>query len=125
MTAVTGHILIAEDDTFLTEIMQKSLGSHNVRVSVVQDGQAAIDVITATPPDMLLLDLLMPQVDGFAVLEHMKAMNHSFPVIVLSNLSDDVHKKKCAAFNVSEYFVKSDMNEDQLWPIVQKYLPAA
>ncbi len=115
------HVLIAEDDAFLTEIMQRALTEHGVRVSVAKDGQEAIDAMDATPPDLLLLDLLMPRVDGCAVLRHVREKGYSFPVIVLSNLSDGTQRAKCGNLSPDGYFVKSDMDDDALWSIVEKY----
>lgn len=66
------HVLIAEDEAFLLKMIRKTLSKHGARVSTAQDGQEAIDRMDADPPDLLLLDLLMPHVDGFAVLQHRK-----------------------------------------------------
>lgn len=117
------HILVAEDDTFLVGIMRNVLNKHNMRVSSARNGQEAIDIIEKDPPFLLLLDLLMPHVDGYAVLEYMKKKNAKFPVLICSNLSDKTNKEKCKKFDIKEYCIKSDMDDEQLWPIVRKYIP--
>lgn len=116
------HILVAEDEVLLLGMMRSILSKHGVRVSTARNGQEAIDIIDKDPPDILLLDLLMPQVDGYAVLEHRKKKKLKFPVVVCSNLSDKANIIKCDGLNVNEYLIKSDMDDDQIWAIVEKYL---
>lgn len=116
------HVVIAEDDAFLVEMMRKAVDGHGARVSVAHDGREAIDVIDRDPPDLLLLDLLMPQVDGFAVLRHRRDQKMTFPVVVCSNLSDKASIVKCHEFDVNEYLIKSDMDDDQIWTVVEKYV---
>src|SRR3989338_5148600 len=122
MSTQSKHILVAEDEAFILTMMQKVLTGHGVRVSTALNGQEAIDIIDKDLPDLLLLDLLMPQVDGFAVLEHRKKKNMTFPVFVCTNLSDKKTIIRCDEFDVSEYLIKSDMDDDQIWTAVEKYL---
>lgn len=122
MTDTKKHVLIAEDDAFLAEIMQRVLSERGLRVSVARDGQEAIDAIEKERPSLLLLDLLMPNVDGYGVLIHLQEKKIVLPVIVLSNLSDKMNGDRCRQLGVESYFVKSDMDEDQLWPLVDGIL---
>lgn len=115
------HILIAEDDTFLSNMMSVSLVSHGVRVSVAPTGREAIDILRSDPPDLLLLDLHMPHVDGYAVLQERQAREMPLPVIICSNSSDKKNRDRCTAFGVQEYIAKCDMDREQLWPVVEKY----
>jgi two-component system response regulator RstA len=118
-------ILVAEDDPFLGETVRLSLLDHDVRVVLVGDGEQAIAALDKEQPDVLLLDLLMPKKDGLAVLQHIKERQYVFPIIILSNLSGDMTPEKCFALGAKDYLVKSDMDEEELWPCVQKYLPSA
>lgn len=72
--------------------------------------------------DLLFLDLLMPRKDGFAVLEHMKEKQYSFPVVVLSNLTEPSDEERCFALGAKEYIVKSQLDSGELWERVKKYL---
>ncbi len=116
------HVIVAEDEAFLLEMIQKSLVRHGVRVSTAMNGKEAINLIDQDPPDLLLLDLIMPHVDGFAVLEHRKKKKMNFPVFVCTNLSDKKNILRCHEFGVTEYLIKSDMDDDQIWNAVEKYL---
>ncbi len=122
MNTLQKHVLVAEDEAFLLSMMRSVLTRHGVRVSTAVDGQEAIDIMDKDLPDLLLLDLLMPHVDGFAVLKHRKEKNFTFPVIVCSNLSDKKSMIRCHEFDVSEYIIKSDMDDDQIWKVVEKYV---
>ncbi len=116
------HVLIAEDEALLLGMMRSILTKHGARVSTASNGQEAIDVLNTDPPDLLLLDLLMPKVDGFAVLRHRKDKKMRFPVVVCSNLSDKTSINTCHGFDVNEYLIKSDMDDDHIWSVVEKYI---
>jgi CheY-like chemotaxis protein len=116
------HVLIAEDDTILADMMGKILSKKDLRVTVTYNGQEALEIMEEEVPDLLLLDILMPVVDGHAVLETMKKKELNCPVIVLSNLSDKKTKEKCRRMHAKNYFVKSDMDDDALWLAVKMFL---
>ncbi len=119
---MTHSILLAEDEAFLKETIQLELEEHGVQVKAVMNGEEAIEELEKTQPDLLLLDLLMPKKDGYAVLQHIRQKGYAFPVIILSNLSNEIDRDKCLALGAKDYFVKSDMDEDELWPKIQQYL---
>jgi len=116
------QVLIAEDDTFLTNIMGKVFKQHGIRVVLVNNGQEALEALKREVPDVLLLDLLMPVLDGFGVMKAMKEKHVQCPIVVVSNVGDKVTRDKCKAFHVKAYLVKSDMDDDALWPAIEKYL---
>ncbi len=120
---MTHTILIAEDDTFFSETIQLVLREHQVKTLIAKNGEEAIQMIDKRQPDLLLLDLLMPKKDGFAVLQYIREKRYTFPVIILSNLSDEMDDELCEELGVKGYYVKSDMDEDQLWPRIKKHLP--
>ena len=115
-------ILIAEDDPFLTKMYALNLQAENTDIEIVGNGELAIIAMDKKQPDILLLDLLMPKVDGFAVLEHIKKKQYRFPVIVLSNLSQEIDQKRCTQLGAKDYFVKSDMDLDELSKKVQEMM---
>ena len=116
------HVLVAEDDAFFRETIQLALEEHGVHVETSKHGGEAIAAMDKRQPDLLLLDLLMPHTDGFRVLAHVREMGYTFPVVILSNLSDDIDNEKCFSLGAKDYFIKSDMDEDELWPKIEKYL---
>ncbi len=70
----------------------------------------------------MVLDLLMPKTDGFAVLKALQEHDIKNPVIVMTNLSDDTNRDKCMKMGAVGFFVKSDIGEDEIWPLVSKHL---
>lgn len=122
---MTPTVLVGEDEPFFQEAVQWVLQSHGVNVILARDGDAVIASLRRDKPDLLLLDLVMPGTDGFAVLEHMRREGIKVPTIVLSNLSEDIDTETCAALGVRRHCVKSDMDIDDLWPVVRECLPAS
>ena len=119
-------VLIAEDNALLIKMYQRFFEDEcaelDIEVQLAFDGQQAIDSIEQSQPDLLLLDLLMPEVDGFDVLEFRKHKGYSFPVVILSNLSKDIDVKRCKEMGVADYFVKSDMDLSDLGPLIKKHI---
>ena len=118
----TNTILIVEDEPFLRDIIQMSLLEHNASVAVASNGAEAIDAIEKNEPALLLLDLLMPRVDGYVVLQHIRDKGYTFPVVVLSNLGDPLEQEKCLNLGVKDFIIKSNLDEDELWNKVSVYL---
>ena len=116
------HILIAEDEASLAGVMGEVLSKSNVSVTVTHNGREALEAMEKKVPDVLILDILMPVLDGHGVMKAMKEKHLHCPVIVVSNLSDQITRDKCKEFHVKDYFVKSDMDDDDLWPAIQKFL---
>ena len=123
MNTQSKHILIAEDEASLADVMEEVLRKNNVRVTVTHNGKEALEVMEKEVPDVLLLDILMPVLDGHGVMKAMKEKQLRCPVIVVSNLSDEVTRDKCKKeANVKAYFVKSDMDDNDLWAVLKTYL---
>ena len=83
-------ILIIEDDSFLQGLASRKLQSQGYEISIAKDAEEGLKVLEGNVPDMILLDLLLPNVDGFEFLEKIRANDtwKDIPVIVFSNLSE-------------------------------------
>ena len=122
------HILIADDDHLFVDILRMGFEKHagsGYTVSAVENGQHTIKMLSERKPDMLILDLRMPNLDGYGVLQHMKENHTSVPVIIVTYYQDDMHKKKAEQFGVKSYLVKSDWKIEQLVNEIVKHLAAA
>ena len=115
-------VLITEDDQFLIKMYKLNLEQEGIEIDIAKNGEEAIAAMDKEQPSLLLLDLLMPKVDGFSVLEHYKEKAYDFPVIILSNLSQDVDREKCKELGAKDYFVKSDTDIEELVNMVKKYI---
>jgi len=102
------HILIAEDERPLAHALQLKLEHEGHIVIVASNGQEALDAIATTSFDVILLDVMMPEVDGFHVLKSLT--NHPNPpyVVVLSNLSQHEDEEKAFGLGAKKYFIKSN-----------------
>lgn len=106
-----GRILLVEDDKFLATALSDKLAREGFVVIKAANGQEAAAKIRLERPDLVLLDLIMPQKNGFEVLAEMKLepLTKHIPVIVLSNLGQEADIKKAKDLGASDYLVKSDV----------------
>jgi DNA-binding response OmpR family regulator len=103
-----GKILIAEDEKPLASALALKLMSAGYEAHVVTDGQQALEKLAKEKFDVLLLDLIMPKLDGFMVLEAIGLSMPGMRIMVLSNLGQEEDLKRVAAYGIKDYFVKSD-----------------
>lgn len=122
MRTTPKHVLIAEDDKFLAGVVGKFLSGHGLQVTIAHDGRETVEAIEKTKPHLLLLDILLPVLDGHGVLKAIKEKKIDCPVIVMSNLSDKRIKQRCKEMRVKAYFVKSDLDEASLLPAIKRYM---
>ncbi|MCF7845066.1 MAG: response regulator [Kiritimatiellales bacterium] len=115
-------ILIAEDEDFIANLYKLNLEEHGVEVEVVPNGKIAIESLERSKPDLFLLDLLMPEVDGFQVLKHIKEQGWKLSIVILTNLSQEIDKAQCTELGAEDYLVKSDLSVEELWGNISKYL---
>lgn len=80
----SGHVLVVDDDKDTRELVRRQLTEEGFRVQEASDGREAMLKIRADPPAMMVLDLVMPEVDGFEVMERLQRAGHRFPVVVLT-----------------------------------------
>ena len=98
-------ILIVEDERPLAHALELKFTHEGYEVQIATDGEEALKAAGAGGYAAILLDLIMPNLDGFAFLEQMKK---SCPVIILSNLGQDEDKQRAKELGAVEYFVKSN-----------------
>ena len=116
-------ILVAEDDDVLRDLYLRKL-SRNAEYDllIARNGQEALDLLQVNVPSLVLLDINMPVVDGFGVLEKLPKDKRSFPVIILTNFDDQANRDRGMALGVDDYFVKKDMTIKNLVEMVEKLL---
>ncbi|MCK5413618.1 MAG: response regulator [Candidatus Pacebacteria bacterium] len=117
-------IFIMEDEKILQNILMKKLSSNGYEVRAVDDGSEGITIIEdGYVPDLILLDMLMPHVDGFYVLEKLKndEKYSSIPIIIISNSGQPVEVEKALSLGIVDYLVKADFNPNEVLEKVNKY----
>ena len=101
-------ILIIEDEKTLARALELKLTHSGFEVVTVFNGADGIAIIQKESFALILLDLIMPKMDGFVVLETLKKRKIETPVLVLSNLSQQGDMKRTKEFGVKEFFIKSN-----------------
>lgn len=121
------RILIIEDEEFLARALKDNLETEGYGIDIVANSDEAMEKIRKSPPDLILLDLLMPKRSGFSVLEEVKNSEEwkLIPVIVLSNLGGDADIKKAMELGADDYFVKSQHPIEEVVEEIKKYLGGA
>ncbi len=110
------RVLLAEDDRFLRRAAEVRLRRHGLEVLTAADGEEALRVARAEPLDLVLLDVVMPKLQGFDVLKALKqddATAH-IPVIVLSNLGQERDVAQAMALGALAFLVKAHLSLQDL-----------
>jgi len=117
-------VFIIEDDLFLVKVYRYELEKEGVEVWVSGDGKEALTYFEKDPPNVVLLDLMLPGVSGFEVLAAMRKNERwiKVPVIVLSNLGQPQDIERCKALGIEEYIVKADVKISDVIQRVKRYL---
>lgn len=120
-------ILFVEDDDFLRSLAVAKLEKAGFVLSAAADGKEGLEKIAADKPDMILLDLMLPVVDGFAVLESVRGneATKSIPVIVFSNKGDEADIERCTKLGISSYLIKANFTLDEMATTVTDILKAS
>lgn len=114
-------VLIVEDDKVLNNAYQMILERDGHTVQTVFDGQEALIAIKKMQPDVILLDLLMPNVSGIQFLEQFKPEDHpTTKVIVLSNMGDEKLVDRARELGAHKYIIKAHTTPGQLCLLVNR-----
>lgn len=119
-------IVMVEDDVAMREIVVHKLTTNGFEVKEAEDGQEGVDLIIKEQPDLVLLDLMLPEMDGFKVLETIRKNENkkvaNTPIIVLSNLWSNKDILKTKALNVQAYLVKAYFTTEEILTKVKEVL---
>lgn len=117
-------IAIVEDDPILRKALSIKLSSMGYDIQESEDGQVFLDSLGDSKPDIVLLDIMMPNKDGFETLVELKEKKEykETPVLMLSNLERDENRKKGMSLGAVGYIVKVNANFDAIIESIEKYL---
>lgn len=109
-------ILIIEDDTFLRNLISQKLQKEGYKVAEAVDGEEGIKKIKEEKPDLVLLDLILPEIDGFEVLRRVKEdpLLSAIPVIILSNLGQQEDVEKGMKLGAIDYLIKAHFTPGEI-----------
>lgn len=110
------RVVLVEDEEVLLEVLESKLKKEGYDVFSAKDGVAGLDLVGAIRPDIILLDLVMPRMDGFEVLEHLQKDPElsKIPVIIISNSGQEVEIDRALALGVKDYLVKAEFDPQEV-----------
>lgn len=116
-------VLIVDDDESFLWILKQSFSKGGVSVVFAQDGEEGLKLAQEEKPDLILLDIMMPKMDGIAVAKRLKELGIETQIIFLTNVADNTKiTEAVASVDRAGYIIKSDMHVDQIVSVVREKL---
>lgn len=117
-------VLIVEDNDFIRNMYQLKLSKSGIETIEAVDGSMALAKIAETKPDLVLLDLMMPNMGGIEVLEQLRQqkMVPQLPVLILTNIMDQLTIDKCKVLGACDYIVKTDLTPKEVVEKIKQYI---
>ncbi|MBI5467123.1 MAG: response regulator [Candidatus Kerfeldbacteria bacterium] len=117
-------LLLVEDDTFLAGMYVTKLTMEHFTVELATDGQAGLEKAKAMKPDLILLDVLLPKLNGFDVLKSLKAnpATKSIPVILLTNLGQKSDVVEGLDLGAADYLIKAHFMPSEVVEKIKQHL---
>ena len=124
MSNKTIKILLIEDDPFLLSMYSTKFSLENFSVISADDGEKGWQMAEETKPDIILLDILMPKMNGFEVLEKLKAekKTKNVPVILLTNLNQKDEIERGMTLGADDYLIKAHFMPSEVVEKIKKVL---
>jgi len=118
------RIVVADDDRMFRKVAETTLRRQGYDVATASDGEEALQLIRSERPDMIVLDLIMPKLQGFDVLQTLKQdpLTSAIPVIVLSSLTQEQDKQEALDLGAVAYFNKTTFSMSELVKQVESTL---
>jgi DNA-binding response OmpR family regulator len=117
-------ILVVEDVSFLQNAIKMALKDAGYKVLAASDGEEGLETALEKKPDLILLDLMMPKMDGMSMLKKLRedVWGKKVPVIILTNMSSEQKLLEAREANVTDYYIKSDWEIEELPELVANKL---
>lgn len=115
-------ILVVEDEKPIAKAMELKLNGSGFEAKVAFNGKEALELLKKEKFDLVILDLIMPEMDGFETLVEIKKRGIKTKVIVSSNLSQEEDFKKSKQLGAVDFFIKSDTPISEIVENIKKYL---
>ena len=117
-------LLLIEDDVTLVKMYERKFISDGYEVVVAYDGQEGLEKATKEKPDLVLLAIMLPKLDGLALFKKMRSLPETFntPVILLTNFGQEDAVFECFKLGAVDYLVKADVTPQQVVAKVENFL---
>lgn len=109
-------ILLVDDDLYIRDLYAEVLKDENYEVLIAGDGEEALAVASSNPPDLMLLDIMMPKLDGIQVLSKIRGDDKlkNIPVIMLTNFGQEDLVKQAVNLGSTEYLLKYNITPGEI-----------
>ena len=109
-------VLVVEDDNFLRDLLARKLGQENCQFIAAIDGENALKIMNEDKPSIVLLDLILPGIDGFEVLSKIRENPEikDVPVVILSNLGQDSDIQRAKELGANDFLIKANFSIDEV-----------
>jgi DNA-binding response OmpR family regulator len=125
VTSPRSRILVVEDDEVTQNLFKRFLERSGFEVAVADNGLDAFNLVVEKAPHLVLLDMMMPQMDGFGFLQALRGTAAAgLPVIVTSALADPARQAHALALGAKEYLVKTKFSLTELTEAIRRHLAA-
>ncbi len=116
-------VLLVEDDTMISGMYKTRLEQDGYQVKLAANGSEGLSMATEENPDLILLDVMMPQIDGFSLLQELRSKDDfkKIPILMLTNLGTTEDKEKGEKFGATEYLIKADLTPSDVSQTVARY----
>jgi len=120
-TSLSASVAVVDDDPRIRRLLGEELEDEGYRVLLFSDGFGLLDTIDSDPPDLILLDLMMPQLDGIQCLRKTRDSGYSGPILIFTALNDNEKRREAEEHGANEYILKPDLFEN-LSQVIKRYL---
>ena len=124
-TKLKKQVLIVEDEPDAAEVYHELLEMEGITADIATDGDKALEALEKTDYDLVLLDIIMPEVDGVETLNQIKRHPNKYgtpKVVMLTNIGGDIAVDKAMELGADGYMLKSETEPEDFTAVVKKYL---
>lgn len=117
-------ILLIEDEEIIISLLEKKLKDEGYKIIVANHGKEGLEKMKSEKPDLILLDIVMPVLDGFGVLEEMNKSQElkKIPVVIISNSGQPVELGRAKKLGVKDWLIKTEFDPQEVLDKVKKQI---
>lgn len=117
-------IALIEDEVILSELLEKKLIKNGYSVETAADGEEGLSMLKDNPPDLILLDIVMPKMDGFDLMEIISKLDElkDVPIIVVSNSGQPVDIERAQKLGAVDWVIKTEFDPQEVVDMVEKQI---
>jgi len=117
-------ILLIEDEEIMIDLLQRKITQEGYEIRVARNGEEGLAAMKEKKPDLVLLDIIMPKMEGFEVMEHMQADKDlkKIPVIVISNSGQPVEIDRAQKMGARDWLIKTEFDPQEVIEKIKKQI---